>query len=63
MREIIGFHRRLPQLLIEEVPRLNGWSRRVSILVLVMIWQCANAAGFAWEAWAFFIKREDGKGA
>ena len=63
MKEMMEFHRRLPQLLIKELPRLNGWSRRVSILALMMIWQIANAAGFAWEAWSLFIKRDDGKSA
>jgi hypothetical protein len=46
---VISFHLNLPRLLRRSFPRADA-PRAVSLVTLLVMWQVANAAGFAFES-------------
>ena len=50
MTEDMGFHARLPGMMWRRLPPM-GARRAATMLVLLGVWQVANAAGFFWDRW------------
>jgi GT2 family glycosyltransferase len=48
LRDEFGFHARLPQLLRPSLAKLTPWQVLLAG-VLLLVWQAANGAGYAWE--------------
>jgi GT2 family glycosyltransferase len=48
LRDEFGFHRHLPQLLRPSLAQLPRWQVQL-VGMLLLVWQAANACGYAWE--------------